>query len=233
MSSYGFPKKAEDSAAASGDDLCPIAVVRKDGNDTALTGTDGDYTCLSANDVGNLKVQLEPTRKATFAVSTGLFTPAVSATDVWQLYAGSNKIVKVLRITYVDTETGSTAVFNNISLIKRSTANSIGTPVTNTIVPLDSTYTADAVSKHYTANPTLGTTVGTIAANPVSGPYQTASAPYSNSNVLQRKVIWDHLTMGGPIVLRGTGQGVVLNCNGSTLGGTSPKFYVEAVWTEE
>lgn len=231
--SYGFGTKAEDAASASGDSLLPVAAVRKDGNDTALTSTDGDYTVLSTNDVGNLKVQVEPTRKTTYTVWTGAFTCASSATDVWQLYAGSNKIVKVLKVWYVDYDTGSSAANNNVSLIKRSTANSSGTPVTNTIVPMDSSFAAaDAVSKHYTANPSLGTTVGTVAQAPCSGSLQTPYTYYQSLNS-GTKTLFDADKYGAPIVLRGTSQGITINLNGATQAGASPKFAVGCVWTEE
>ena len=226
--------KAEDAAHSSGDVGVMSLGVRQDSNDTALSSTNGDYTPLTTNDVGNLKVQVEPTRKATYSVCTGLFTCAASATDVWQLYAGPNKIVKILKVYYLDKDAGRAASYNNVSLIKRSTANSSGTAVDNTEIPLDSRFAAaDAVSKHYTANPTLGSTVATVAQVPCSGSLTTAVQSYNSNVIVQLKCIFDADKFGAPIVLRGTSQGIVLNLGGATQAGTSPQFAVQCVWTEE
>lgn len=224
--------KAEDAAASSGDTGVVFLAVRQDGNDTAQTSNSGDYTAITTNDVGNIKTQIEPSRKATYVGSTAFFTPAASATDMWQLYGSASKTVKVLKIFLVYKTTSITSS-NDFFLLKRSTANTSGTAVNTTIGKFDSTNSAaTAVAKHYTANPTTGsldhqimvTSTGTTSfANSTSG---------SSISMLPSMTLFDADKFGQPIVLRGTGEGVVLNNNGVTVA-NSGSLSVTVVFTEE
>ena len=93
---------------------------------------------------------------------------------------------------------------------------------------------ATATVNHYTANPTLGTTVGTIntvrLATPVAIPASFAGVvedagkellPWNNNSILDK-----------PVTLRGTSEQLVVNFAGAALvAGQTHAFRV--VWIEE
>lgn len=172
--------------------------------------------------------------RTTYSCTTDLFTPLASATDMAQLFGSGTKTVKLLRI-YISYTTASAAnQCNTFYVIKRSTANSSGTPTTPTVIPVDSNNAAGtAVVKYYASgsNPTTGTTVGTL----VVAPLVAATSATSTSQPPQSGMflVYDADQCGQTVVLRGTGEGVVINNNGATLTGTSAKVSVTYVWTEE
>lgn len=235
MSSYGFPKKAEDSAAASGDDLCPIGGIRKDVPDTTTTSTDGDYSQISTDKRGILLTVPEPPSKATYGASSGYTTLAASATDFFTIYGSGTKIIKILKIYVRNASTGTTGTTDRISLIKRSTAPSSGTATTMTNVPLDSGNAAGtATVKIWTANPTVGTAVGTIMTRQLAS--QTTGDVRATPNdvtVYQGGLFFDSAQYGQALTLRGTGEGIALSLSGVTQSGTSPTMNIDVVWTEE
>lgn len=227
---YGFPKKEEDAAAASGDDLCVQGAVIQKSNDTALAA-DGDYTVPTCNDVGNLKVQIEPSRKATYVCATPKFTPIASATDIWQMYGSASKTIKILKLEVM--YSASSASYSDFFVIKRSTANSGGTATTPTICPLDSAFAAaTGVVKYYASgsNPTTGTTVSNVAAAALAPIYIAGTTTGVMGNAYH--VLYSADT-GGALVLRGTGEGIVVNLNGATLGGTGPYVGIRVTFSEE
>lgn len=111
-------------------------------------------------------------------------------------------------------------------LIKRSTANSAGTSSTPAVVPLDSTNAAGtAVVKAYTANPTLGSAVGTIVSRKAT--VTTAAGAIPEVPL----VIQFGQGQAQEIVLRGVAQMLCLNLNGATMTGGS--LNIDILWTEE
>ena len=118
---------------------------------------------------------------------------------LWLVLAAGNKTVSVTNITLCGLiqppGTGSVAL--PFALIERSTADSAGTSSVVPAVNLSGTTVAAASAvRVYTANPTLGTTIGSIA-NPVinAGPSAAGCA------------VLDFGTRGAsPIVLRGPQQ---------------------------
>lgn len=228
MSGYGFPKQSEDAAHTSGDAGILLLAVRRDYNDTAQTSAEGDYGALTCNQFGNLKVQVEPSCKNTYMACSGPFTPAASATDFFELYpAGSSKVLKVLRIILSYSAT-MTAV-NNFYLYKRSAANGTGGQAI-TEVALDSQAPAvTGIAKYYNSG---GGNPSSVGAGVL---LRTVLAPnvYNATAVGAEIIVWDAATMGGPIVLRGTSEGIALNNNAATVNGTSPLLSVSVLWTEE
>ena len=173
------------------------------------------------------EVQLAPSYKATYCASSAFFTPAASATDLAVINGSASKTIRVLKIflNYKSTAAGSTDV-ENFLVIKRSAANSGGTATTLTNVPLNSTSaSASAVAKNYTANPTPGATVGTIANGQCIGGNVTG-----NFTTL---VLFDADKYGQACDLIGTAQGLAVNHNGASVAGSSPLIQVTFVWTEE
>lgn len=164
------------------------------------------------------------TQKKTYATGiTGLVVPA-AATDVFTIFGSSTKTIVVVHFEV--TGAVSSKAMADVQLIKRSTANTGGTATNPAAVPMDSTNAAGtATISAYTANPTLGTSVGIIHANKlllgVSGTDQPQSIAFNFDR--------DGKTQG--VYLRGTGEGLCLNLNGGTF--SSPSLSIDVAWYEE
>lgn len=231
--SYGFPQKNENSAFTTADPTMVLGGVRVDANDTARS-TSGNYATLTTNDMGNLKVQVEGNRKPTYSCTTGQFATIASATDMAELYWGS-KTIKVLKVMVSYKNAAANAV-NDFFLIKRSGANTSGTPTTPGVVKHDSNSgAATGVVKYYPsggANPTTGATAagfGTVAVMS-SNPVDTLTSAQTNCNPI---VLFEATPYTQPITLRASGEGLVVNNGGVTLQGTTPLISVTYIWTEE
>jgi hypothetical protein len=166
--------------------------------------------------------------KATYCASITGLASAASATDIFTITGSATKVVRVNRIRVSATQ--NTVGYTDILLVKRSTANTVGTSTAPTIVSNDSNNPAGtAVVRAYTANPTLGTAVGTMRSNkilintPVPSNAQTAGT--------QWPVDWTFGELGQSIVLRGVAQVLAVNLNGVTLAGSS--FDIAIEFTEE
>jgi len=163
-------------------------------------------------------------RRATYSAATAAFASAATATDIFIVQGSATKTIRIIAVKVFATQT--TAGAGNIFLLKRSTANTAGTAVATTRVPLDSQYpAATATVQHYTANPTVGTLVGNIDAYRGIIP---ASATLINNPIINR-TYGDR--PGSAIVLRGTNELFAVNLNGVTVNGGS--FIVQVEWTEE
>jgi hypothetical protein len=160
--------------------------------------------------------------KTTFSAGVAGITVAATPTDVFTITGSATKTIRVTLIAIDGTET--TATQRNVLLIKRSSANSGGTSTTLADVSHDSTNAAGtATVRYYTANPTLGTTVGTMRASRL---YVGTTTSVSD------EVVWDFGDRPAQaIVLRGTGDVLAVNLGGVTSAGNSFNMYIE--WTEE
>lgn len=161
--------------------------------------------------------------KMTYAASvTGLLS-ASSATDIFTITGSATKIVRITRIRVSGIKTTAGADID-IQFIKRSVANTGGTSTAPTIVPYDSANTAaTAVVTAYTANPTVGTAIGTIAVDSVFIALATAQTGFI-----------DHTFGNRPaqsIVLRGAAEVFAVNLNAVTVGGGA--FDVWCEFSEE
>lgn len=199
--------KAEDAARSSGDTGVGVFGVVDDTG----TGAAGDYAHINVNSAGHVKVQLEPTKVSTFVAQSGYITPAASATDFWDLFGNGTTTVEVLRI-WINYKVSTQAAHNDFYLKRRTTANSGGTSASVNVCKINNTSaTAQSTPRTYTANPTTGSSGNDINLLTSSG----SQANTTNANL--QLVIFDEHTFGGPIVLSGTSEGVVLNNNGSTV----------------
>lgn len=172
------------------------------------------------------EVQLAPSYKATYTISSAAFAVATSPTDIFQIYGSSTKTVKILRI---ECRGLTTTGYSNYPLfvLRRSTANSSGTGTTLTPRPLDtSTAAATCTAKNYTANPTTGTLVGTIVST-------IASTADPTGTVVTNNVVFDADKYGQPITLRGTSEGCVINLNGVSPPNSIATMLVTPTVTEE
>ena len=160
-----------------------------------------------------------PTYSATMVAGT----PASSATDIMTLTGSATRTIKILR--WVVSGLATSAGAFDFLLIKRSTANA-GANTGLTEVPWDSRdAAATATGRQYTANPTPGTAVGTVAA--IKATLTTAAGGLVNVPTEYELVGPQHK----PIVLRGTDEVLALNLNAVTITGGAITSFV--VWTEE
>ncbi len=166
-------------------------------------------------------------QKVTYTGVVSNINPAGSATDFVALSGAPTKTVRVTRVEIVGVA-GALAQAE-LLLIKRSTANSAGTPATITAVAHDSNDPApQAVLVSYAANPTLGTAVATVRQTK----YQLVSTT-AVAGGAPTPLVWDFGQRNEQaIVLRGTAQQLCLNQNaGATT--TLMLYDVAFTWTEE
>jgi hypothetical protein len=164
------------------------------------------------------------TMKPTYSATSAFSPTATAATDVCILNGSATKTIKVRRIYF--NALATTAVSDPIAIIKRSTANSGGTSVGLSEIALDSTSAAaSAAALTYTANPTVGTAVGTIA-----DPYfSIGNLTTGGAQAFPSQLLFGEL--GSPIVLRGAAQSVAVNLNAASFPGIVASCTFE--WTED
>lgn len=178
---------------------------------------------LAANASYFPSTQITDNKETAYCGSTPVFTTAASATDIFNFKGSGTKTIYIRKIVWRQATVSSTGTIQ-VYLLKRSTANSGGTSSALTAVPLDSNFaSATASGVYYTANPTTGTSLGTIShCMLVSGGAIWPGTIYT---------LFDSTKGGSPIVLRGTSESVSVNFNGVTNGiGNS---VVDIEWSEK
>jgi hypothetical protein len=158
---------------------------------------------------------------------TATFTAAATPTDIFVVGGSGTKTIRVQKVCFSATQT--TAGMMSFFLIKRSSADTAGTSGTVASIPHDSNSAAATASVlQYTANPTLGGTVGTVRRSLVMVPATTTA-------LHDGEFCWDfslsNYTQG--VVLRGTAQQLAVNLGGATLPTGFALQYVTATITEE
>ena len=164
------------------------------------------------------------TRNSTY-ISSATVTTAASATDIFNLKGSASKIVTITSVECNGLAT--TAAVANLALIKRSAANTGGTSTAPAVVRTNSTLAAGtAVLAAYTANPTVGTVVGTVGIKTVGLPLLTGAAAGGNA-------LWNFVSdqFSQPIVLNGVAQSLSVSGLGATLG-TGATLSCTFTWTE-
>lgn len=189
----------------------------------------GDSTApanqLKVNSDGSLSAAPPGVNKATYSAAfdvTGYATP----TDLWAIGGSASKTIKINRISVNGQATTSTQV--DLLLVKRSTANTGGTPTSITLVPMDSAdAAASATVVSYAAAPVLGTLVGSVRDSQATLPPPTSSTPSLTY------LLWDFGTRNDkPLILHGTAEMVALNFQGAALP-AGMKLSIDIEWTEE
>lgn len=222
--------KAEDGTHTSSDTGVMMLGVRADSS-TATTGANGRYSQISTNSAGNVKLQVEPSLKASYMACSGYFTPANSATDMFTFYGSSTKTIKILRVELDYIASSAPGGVNNFSLNKNSSAPG-GSSNTVTGIPLDSNNSAASASALYwTSLPTtaaikIGTL--TVLTTPPAWAGDASRVPPNSKHIL-----FDHALAGQAITLNGTAEGISLNNGGTTVSGTGKQISVTVYWTEE
>lgn len=171
--------------------------------------------------------------KQSYSASTATFTPAATTTDFCRITGSATKTIRVWSITLSGTQTTAGNVSQYV-LIKRSTANTAGTFVSATVVPHDSNNAAATVTVgHYTANPTVGSTVGTVRGHRtlVPAPATAVFPAYVGRWEFGQPDNVNHQVQ--PIVLRGTTQELNVNGSGAAIPTGAATYQCDFVWTEE
>ena len=147
------------------------------------------------------------------------FTTSGNITDIFTLTGSSTRTVRIQRFLLTGSQT--TGSYVNFDFTRRSTANSGGTSTTLTNQVNDTNFAAaTATARVYSANPTTGTTVGTMEYK-----LYIPDATDPNPGVILDEVFQN------PIVLRGTSQVWALNFNNTAITGGS--FSATILWTED
>ncbi|HLW71576.1 MAG TPA: hypothetical protein VKS22_13250 [Candidatus Binataceae bacterium] len=192
-------------------------------NPVLTAGTDGsNVQTVGVNPQNQLKVLSEGQKTSYTAAILG-FTPAATATDFAAITGSASKTVRVTKVTVTGLATA--VALTDVLAIKRSAANTGGSPTAATIVAHDANDAgASATVQTYGANPTTGTLVGNLGAKKLAlGVAATPVPTVEWRPGLQNERAW---------VLRGTAQVLALNWNNAAVpAGTS--LDVEITWTEE
>lgn len=202
------------------------AALQTTGN-TSLSSIDSKLTSpIAVSQSGTWTVSSVPSSstKATYSAAA-TFTAVATPTDVFTITGSGTKTIKVSEIGINGTNTGNTNIL--INLIKRSSANSAGTPTTATAVPLDSSdAAATAVVRSYTTNPTLGTTVGSIRVDYAFFP--TLASTNAGTSIAHDFGVDNDKAP----TLRGTSEVLAVNLSGVLITGTT-SLSIDITWTEE
>lgn len=162
--------------------------------------------------------------KRTYAASIRGLVAAALATDIFTITGAAGKVVRITRIIVGATRTANAT--SDLLIIKRSTANTLGTSTVPTAVPYDSmSEAAAAVVRAYTANPTLGVAVGQVMALKQFIQSGGGNSPMPPIDIEFGK------KFGSSIILRSASEVLALNLNGVTLAGNN--FDITIEWTEE
>jgi hypothetical protein len=168
---------------------------------------------LAQTNISDGRITQDVGRRPTYCATASAWAIPATPTDMFTITGSASKTIRVLSLWMSPTQT--TAAIGVFQVVKRSTADTSGASVASTIVPLDSTFAAaTAVSKHWTANPTLGTGVGNVVIirAPIPAPATFATSP--------GWPLFIDFTQGGllpGVVLRGAAQELSLNFNGVAL----------------
>ncbi len=162
---------------------------------------------------------------STYSAAVSDLALASSATDIVCIQGSATRTIYVRTILIDGTATANTSV--DINFVKRSTADTGGSSTTLTDVPYDSNDpSGTATVKAYTANPTVGTTVGTIFSTHLIFPTET------NPGIQVQPGSFSFGSEGYKrVILRGTGESFCINLGGQTVTGGAAHASFE--WAEQ
>lgn len=193
------------------------------GASTAANQVTANNSLASIDSKLTSPITVKPTSEtiATYSASVVNLVPALTPTDVFTITGSNTKIIKIRSISFSCTQTNNTV--RDVLVIKRSTANTGGTSTASAAVPHDSLFAAATASVlSYTANPTLGTAVGTILADKIQYPATNEKVSFAQARPFELQY---------PIVLRSTSEVIAVNLNAVTSAGALCNGNVR--WTEE
>lgn len=156
------------------------------------------------------------------AASVAFVPPASAATDIFTLTGSATKTIRIHKIRISGTTTSGSPIKINVSLVKRSTANTGGTRVAVAVVPHDSNnVAATATVGHYTANPVLGTLIGAVRA---------VSVGITSQGLVGGDLEFHYDATSQPLILRGVNEQLAISLNGGSV--TGPVFSIFAELSE-
>lgn len=185
----------------------------------------------------NQSAPIDGQRQTYSAAKLGLVT-ASAATDIFTLTGSATRTVRVTRIAITATTTSATPAALDVSLVKRSAANTGGTstgsptPVPHDTNNVDPALGLGATVLSYTVNPSpLGAIVGTALRSQKL--MQTLNTYTATDFPSPDGIVW---TFGErpsqDIVLRGINEVLAINLNAGTATTTS-SFDIDIEWTEQ
>lgn len=150
-----------------------------------------------------------------------MIQPATTPTDVLTISGNSSTTIRLSKITISGRNLLPTTA--TVSLIARSSADTGGTYTNPSIVPHDpNAMAASAIVSTYTANPTLGNSIGILRTS-------NLEFPNTGGNSVPL-LVWDFSTeiLHRPVLRNGSQQFCI------NLGGTSVSvIHISIEWTEE
>ena len=158
-----------------------------------------------------------------YSAAVTSFSSPSNPTDVFGIKGSESKIIRVNRLEISLTTVIALGTSTNVEVlaIVRSTPNS-GSSNSMTAVPHDSqSPEAEAPVFYYTANPTLGTTVGVVRSKAVT-------VPTTNILLNVPTIVWEFYN--NPIYLRSSYESLAINLNSNTLASDTKHLSVE--WEE-
>jgi hypothetical protein len=220
----------------SGTNYAPVVLAASATNGAALpvravlvAGSDGtNARNMSTDTAGRVNVNVinnssDPVTFQTYSGCVVALAVAANPTDIFTITGSASKTIYVYKVRISGTQNNNGSA--NFLLVKRSTANTGGTSTTPAIVPHDSANaTTTAVVRAYTANPTLGTLVGTLRAFAISIPNKNSIG--AGVPLLE----FGDVDSTQPIVLRGTSELLAINMNGVSMAGSDLELCFE--WRE-
>lgn len=226
------------------DDVSPVAIGENSWGNARLGCLDHSQLAGGLNTAGLVKglalgpvlngLYVDPSAgaKVTYHYD-GSYTPYATPTDVLCVNGSASKTVKLTSLTFRPLATAASVL--TPSWIKRSTANTGGTPTSRTAFAVDSASAAvTGTITEYAAAPTPGSTVGTLAS------YQTTEGALATGSSSNNQFYGNSaVNLMSPLAgfsqfptLRGVAEGVCLNFAGAAMpGGTTWTYTVE--FTEE
>ena len=198
----------------------PIAVA----NAVAPALTEGQFSQSSIDLNNNLRVvSLTEGQKSTYSAAIAGVVASALVTDLLTIIGSASKTVRVVRLSMTATATAATV--QSVQIIKRSAADTGGTPTTATAVSHDTnSAAAGAVVKTYAGVATVGAAVG---------PMRSVRYLLGTASVPAVTVVWTFGTENDQtVVLRGVAQTLAIFLPGApTIVGNA--FDFDITWTEE
>jgi hypothetical protein len=195
-------------------------------NSTLPTLTTTQQSAIQLDSSGRLLTStiIIPSVTSTYTAGAINLIVAASATDVFTITGSATKTVRVLKVGISGTQTTSSNI--NAQLVKRSTANTGGTSTLQSGPAFDSTNPAStATVRAYTANPTLGTSLGNFQGIKLW-------VPSTSGDGASGQWIWEFTENSSQtIVLRGINEVLSINLTGATITGNNFDIWVN--WSEE
>lgn len=190
---------------------------------------------LPANASAYGRVQVTDNTEVTYVDSMADIAPAANTSDMFVKGGSASAAVYIQKVeilySFDDSTTTGHAEFQ---LLKRSTAGSGGTSTSATQVPTNSAFSAASSTalKGYTANPTVGALVGRLNHVILRGQPRAAQTMAYGAGQSGYAALWD-ASVDGPLVLNGTAETVVVNCNATKPAGTTPKVSCRVIYREK